>query len=118
MSFDEGKEPSPAARFTRIITEGPARGIHVIASIDTYNNVSRYLGRKGLTEFDRRVLFQMSASDSASLSDDPRASNLGFHRALLYNEQEGSIEIFRPYALPDAAWLEELGERAGDNHKT
>jgi S-DNA-T family DNA segregation ATPase FtsK/SpoIIIE len=54
-----------------------------------------------------RVLFQMSANDSASLIDSPKASDLGLHRALFYNEQEGYLETFRPYALPDTEWIEE-----------
>ena len=54
-----------------------------------------------------RVLFQMSANDSASLIDNPKASNLGLHRALYYNEQEGHLETFRPYALPTTEWLEQ-----------
>jgi S-DNA-T family DNA segregation ATPase FtsK/SpoIIIE len=49
-----------------------------------------------------RVVFQMSANDSASLIDSPKASGLGLHRALCYNEQEGTLETFRPYAM-DAA---------------
>jgi hypothetical protein len=53
-----------------------------------------------------RVLFQMSSNDSASLCDDPKASTLGLHRALFYNEQEGHLETFRPYALPAPEWLE------------
>ena len=48
----------------------------------------------------------MSANDSASLIDSPKASNLGLHRALLYNEQAGTLETFRPYAAPDSGWLE------------
>lgn len=108
-SMEAGAAPSPAAEFTKIYTEGPSHGIHVIASVDTYNNVNRFLGRKGLSEFEMRVLFQMSANDSASLCDDPRASQLGLYRALFYNEQEGSLETFRPYALPAASTIEELG---------
>ena len=53
-----------------------------------------------------RVLFQMSTNDSASLCDDPKASALGLHRALFYNEQEGYLETFRPYALPASDWVE------------
>jgi hypothetical protein len=49
----------------------------------------------------------MSANDSASLIDSPQASNLGLYRALLYNEQEGTLETFRPYAMPDAEWMEQ-----------
>ena len=41
-----GKEASSAATLLNLITEGPARGIHVIVTCDTYNNVSRFLGRK------------------------------------------------------------------------
>jgi S-DNA-T family DNA segregation ATPase FtsK/SpoIIIE len=97
----------PAALFQKIITDGPSQGLHVIASADNYNNVVRFLGRKALSDFEMRVLFQMSANDSASLCDDPKASNLGIHRALFYNEQEGHMETFRPYALPDREWIEE-----------
>ena len=51
----------------------------------------------------------MSANDSASLIDNPKASTLGLHRALFYNEQEGQLETFRPYSLPDTEWLEQTG---------
>jgi hypothetical protein len=34
-----------------------------------------------------------------------KASTLGLHRALYYNEQAGTLETFRPYAAPDSAWL-------------
>jgi hypothetical protein len=54
-----------------------------------------------------RVLFQMSANDSASLIDNPKASLLGLHRALYYNQQEGYLETFRPYALPGSEWIEQ-----------
>jgi len=100
-------ESSPASLFQKVITEGPSRGVHLIASVDNYNNVTRFLGRKALSEFEMRVLFQMSANDSASMCDDPKASTLGLHRALFYNEQEGHLETFRPYALPDSGWIEE-----------
>jgi S-DNA-T family DNA segregation ATPase FtsK/SpoIIIE len=99
FSLGSSETMSPAAAFLNLITDGPARGCHVIASIDTYSNVSRCLGRKALSEFQSRVLFQMGASDSASLIDSPEASKLGFHRALLFNEREGYVEKFRPYAL-------------------
>ena len=91
-----------------LIGDGPGRGVHVIATCDTYNNVNRFLGRKTLSEFETRVLFQMSASDSASLIDAPDASTLGLQRALCYNDREGYIETFRPYALPGNDWIEEV----------
>jgi hypothetical protein len=78
--------------------------------VDTYNNLNRSFSRKALGEFEMRVVFQMSANDSASLIDSPKASNLGLHRALYYNEQEGTLETFRPYAAPDATWLQQASE--------
>jgi len=107
-SSSAGDGPNPAATLMKLLTEGPARGIHVIVTCDTYNNVSRFLGRKALTEFEMRVVFQMSASDSASLIDAPAAATLGLHRAVLYNDREGSLETFRPYAQPDGNWVEEV----------
>ncbi len=101
-------ETSPAATLTELITEGPARGIHVILTCDSYANVNRFLGRKGLGEIEMRVAFQMSAGDSASLIDAPDAATLGLHRAVLFNDREGSLETFRPYALPGNDWLEEV----------
>ncbi len=99
-------EASPGAAFNDLITEGSALGIHIVATVDTFNNVNRSMSRKALTEFEMRIVFQMSANDSASLIDSPKASSLGLHRALLYNEQAGTLETFRPYAAPDSAWLE------------
>ncbi len=92
------------SQFNEIINEGSALGIHLILTIDTYNNVNRSLNRKALSEFEMRIVFQMSANDSSSLIDTPAASNLGLHRAIFYNEQAGTTETFRPYAQPADSW--------------
>ena len=55
-----------------------------------------------------RVLFQMRANASSSLIDSPKASTLGLHRALFYSEHESRLETFRPFALPDHGWVEEV----------
>lgn len=113
FSFSMGDDDSsgnPATQLTNLITEGSSQGIHLITTLDTFNNVNRFLNRKSLTEFEMRVVFQMSANDSASLIDNPKASNLGLHRALLYNEHEGTLETFRPYATPDAGWVKEASQ--------
>ncbi|MEI9893312.1 MAG: hypothetical protein WDN28_05270 [Chthoniobacter sp.] len=104
MSGDD-TAANPGALFAELMTEGSSYGIHLLVSIDTLNNVNRSMSRKALTEFEMRVVFQMSANDSASLIDSPKAANLGLHRALYYNEQAGTLETFRPYAAPDSAWL-------------
>ncbi len=106
FSIDADAAPKPGAQLAELVSEGSAHGIHLLASVDTFNSVNRFLSRKALSEFEMRVVFQMSANDSASLVDSPKASGLGLHRALLYNEHAGTLETFRPYATPDAAWLE------------
>ena len=106
-STDDAKPPAAGAVFDRLIREGPGVGLHVICTCDSYNSLTRALSRKAVSEFELRVLFQMSANDSATLCDSPKASDLGLHRALLHNGQQGVLETFRPYALPDASWLEE-----------
>jgi len=103
--------PNPGAQFNDLICEGSAYGLHILTSVDTFNNVNRFMSRKALSEFEMRVVFQMGANDSASLIDSPKASNLGLHRALLYNEHEGSLETFRPYAAPDQEWIRQAAEK-------
>jgi ABC-type multidrug transport system fused ATPase/permease subunit len=114
FDFSGGDEPKPGAQFAELIAEGAAHGIHVLAFLDTFNSVGRFLSRKALSEFELRVVFQMSANDSAALIDSPKAGNLGLHRALLYNEHEGTLETFRPYAPPSAGWLERIAGAASN----
>lgn len=97
---------NPGLLFNKLICEGAPQGFHVLSTCDTYNNVMRCLSRKALSEFEMRVVFQMSANDSASLIDTPQANHLGLHRAIYFNGHGGWLETFRPYALPGDAWLD------------
>jgi ABC-type multidrug transport system fused ATPase/permease subunit len=97
---DEAKTKSPAQVLAELLKEGPPLGMHVIVSTDTLANLNRTFDRQSLREFDMRVLLQMGANDSTNLIDMPDASRLGMHRALLYSEETGTIEPFRPYAPP------------------
>jgi hypothetical protein len=119
FSFSSGDSGAvnPATVLQNLISDGPAHGIHVVVVCDSYNNVNRFLGRKALTEFEMRVLFQMSASDSASLIDSPDASTLGLHRAVYYNDREGYTEVFRPYALPGGDWIDETARQLAQPSK-
>jgi len=107
FDFSGGSDatPNPGAQLNSLLAEGSSHGIHLIVSLDTFSNIGRMLSRKALGEFGMRVVFQMSANDSASLIDSPQAGSLGLHRALFYNEQEGYLETFRPYATPDPDWV-------------
>jgi hypothetical protein len=113
FSFGGDDTPKPGNQLNEIIAEGPPLGIHLITSLDTLNNLNRSLSRKAVSELGMRVLFQMSANDSASLIDSPKAGSLGLHRALFYSEHESRLETFRPFALPDAAWVSDAVQRLG-----
>jgi DNA segregation ATPase FtsK/SpoIIIE, S-DNA-T family len=106
FSLDAATEAKPSDSLHELICEGPGWGYHVIVSLDSYNNVARNLGRKAAGEFEKKVLFQMSAGDSASLIDTGKASDLGLNRALYYDEPSGTLELFRPYAFPESDWFE------------
>jgi DNA segregation ATPase FtsK/SpoIIIE, S-DNA-T family len=111
MSSDEEKKPNPGKQFADLLREGPPHGIHVVAFADTPATVERTFERNTLREFDTRILFQMSANDSSNLIDSPAANKLGFNRALAFSEEQGTLEKFRPYALPPKEWLEQYRER-------
>ena len=40
--------------------------------------------------------------------DSPAASRLGTNRALLYRDERGTLEKFRPYGPPSDDWLKRL----------
>jgi hypothetical protein len=105
---DEPKKADPGKVFADLLRDGPGVGIHVVAWVDTPANIDRILDRAAMKEFDYRVLFQMSANDSSNLIDSPAANKLGTNRALVYSEEQGTMEKFRPYALPDKEWMARL----------
>lgn len=111
FSADKNKKATPARHFVDILKNGPAVGVHSLIWCDTSNNAGRWMSNQTLRELEMRVAFQMSATDSSNLIDSPAAGKLGQNRALLYLEEHGSHEKFRPYGLPSADWLEKLRHR-------
>ena len=118
FSMDSEKPASPDKIFASILREGPNFGIHTLLWCDTLTNLERVVDRASMREFDNRVLFQMSSSDSTNLIDTPAASKMGIRRAILHNEEHGQLEKFRPYAVPDEAWLEKVRDRLAKRQAT
>ncbi|MCL2647528.1 MAG: FtsK/SpoIIIE domain-containing protein, partial [Phycisphaerales bacterium] len=108
---DEESKPKPDKQFAELLSEGPTLGIHNIIWADTPITLERTFDRGTMRQFDHRILFQMSASDSSNLIDSPLANRLGAHRALLYSEEQGTFEKCRPYEVPDETWLQFLTAR-------
>ncbi len=111
---DESDDPTETAVdqiFDTIIKDGPAFGIHTTLWCDTAGTLERMLDRNVLREFEMRILFQMGATDSSNLIDSTMASQLGLKRGLLFCEELGQAEKFRPYALPNATWIESFSQQ-------
>jgi DNA segregation ATPase FtsK/SpoIIIE, S-DNA-T family len=107
FSNDAPAVPNPARRFSSILREGPELGVHTLTWCDTLTNLNRTLERGALREFEVRAVFQMSQEDSMTLVDSQAASKLGPYRALLFSEETGRVEKFRPYSLPTEEWLQQ-----------
>ena len=101
---------APPDHLDIILREGPGMGVHLIAWCDTVNNLNRYFTHQQLREFEMRVLFQMSPTDSGGLLDSPAASKLGRNRALFASEEQNRLEKFRPYGVPSEEWIKNVGE--------
>ena len=110
FSMDRDAGSPPSERFAEILTEGPEANVHSIVWCDGLGSLNRTFSRRTMREFDMKILFQMSASDSSELIDDTAANSLGLYGALLSVESEGVVEKFRPYAVPDKSVLEKIKE--------
>ena len=111
FSFGGDKQAGPAENFMTILRDGPTVGIHTLIWCDSLTNLQRTFERNAIKEFELRVLFQMSSSDSSQLVDSPLAAKLGPQRALFIHEETGTLEKFRPYAFPSPAWLADVAGR-------
>ena len=110
MSFGGGEEkPVEVSKlFSELLANGPMVGMHAFVWCDSANTVERWFSRTTMRELENRIAFQMNATDSSNLVDSPAAARLGPHRALLYREETGLSEKFRPYRSPDERWLRSL----------
>ncbi|MEJ7594722.1 MAG: FtsK/SpoIIIE domain-containing protein, partial [Planctomycetaceae bacterium] len=106
--FGAAKEATPATMLGDLIRKGPLVGIHVMIWADTFSNAMRWLSTSLLREFDNRIAFRLKQTDSASLIDTPVAAALSPGRAILYRDQTGTADRFRPFNWPSSEWLQSL----------
>ena len=111
FSMSGEQEATPAQQLVTILKDGPTVGIHAVIWCDSLTNLQRTFERGTLKEFELRVLFQMSGTDSSQLVENPAAGRLGEQRALFVQEETGTLEKFRPYQFPSDEWLTNLSAR-------
>jgi hypothetical protein len=119
FDFAAARDPRLASTaLETILREGPSLGVYVLAWCDGLNSLNRIFSRATRHEFGVKVAFQMSSADSVQLLDTPLASRLGQHRAIFLDEQQGSLEKFRPYSVPPREWLTWVQARLRDRRLT
>ncbi|MEM1098456.1 MAG: FtsK/SpoIIIE domain-containing protein [Planctomycetota bacterium] len=110
-SLDDDRESNQAVAPDRalgeLLRDGPPLGFHTFVWADRAASVDPVFDRRDMREIDSRILFQMSANDSAQIMDGTDANELGPYRALLQREDRGTVTRFRPYGPIDRAWLNE-----------
>lgn len=115
-SYGEEKPVTAASRLGDLIKRGPLVGLHTVIWSDSYSNAVRWLTTSLLREFENRIAFRMNATDSASLVDSPVAAAMTPGRAILYRDQTGAIEKFRPFSWPSPVWLDSIShDRTGSD---
>lgn len=107
-SFGGSKTVTTASMLGDLIRKGPIVGIHLMIWSDTFANAMRWLSNSLLREFDTRIAFRLNQTDSASLIDTPAAASLSPGRAILYRDQTGAADRFRPFSWPGEEWLRSL----------
>ena len=109
FSMDEDAPPTPDKVFASLLKDGPEHGIFVYVWADTVATLERCVDRQSMRGFDQRAMFQVGSADSSTLIDSPAASMLGNNRGLLFSEEKGTTEKFRPWGLPSEAFVAAAG---------
>ena len=109
FSMDDDAPPTPDKVFASLLKDGPEHGIFVHAWADTVATLERCVDRQSMRGFDQRAMFQVGSADSSTLIDSPAASMLGNNRGLLFSEEKGTMEKFRPWGLPSEAFVAAVG---------
>ncbi|MEM9827393.1 MAG: FtsK/SpoIIIE domain-containing protein [Planctomycetota bacterium] len=95
-------DAKPSQALQKLLSDGPAVGVHVLLVCQTADTVSKWLPRSSVHELNWKVLGPMNASDSSLLIDAPVASDLSNATLLRYEETRGKTTKFRYCELPAA----------------
>ncbi|MCX6344892.1 MAG: FtsK/SpoIIIE domain-containing protein [Armatimonadetes bacterium] len=117
---DDGYADSESSHnLAKLIVEGPEAGFHLIAWTDPRSSIEKTLESKTLREFGMRIAGEMSEENSRRLLDSAAAAKLDKPHRMIFCDQDrpGALEKFRPYALPDEAWLRQFVSAINEREK-
>lgn len=84
-------------KLNELLEDGPENGIFFIIHCDSINSIKRTdLKIQG---FNHRIGFSMNSESYDELFGNNRINPLKNNRALYYNDEIGSVSIFKPYQL-------------------
>ena len=98
----DGIDPVPMLE--AIVRDGPEVGVHTLVWSETVDLLDRRLGLAAVREFGLRVATMLGDAESEALLDTPAAAHLRPGQAVLYDEDRGRVQTFRPYRLPAPGW--------------
>ena len=101
---------SPAVAAPPLIVKG-----HVLAGFGhrapSLHSAQTQTAAKQARNLHSTMNMQVAPPEQYTIIDAPDAGTLGLNRALLYNDREGYMETFRPYARPGNDWLEDVAKQ-------
>jgi hypothetical protein len=106
LETDEYDDPAAGAKeFTRLLSMGPAVGIHVLAWASSFGPIEQAIRRRGASSFGIRVSLQVDEDESNAFLGSPIAGRLAPHRAYLKDTTRGGevTTKFQPYSMPSDA---------------
>ena len=80
-----------------LLEDGPENGIFLIIHCDSINSIKRTVLK--IQGFNHRIGFSMNSESYDDLFGYNRINPLKENRALYFNDEIGSISIFKPYQL-------------------
>ncbi|HEY2221365.1 FtsK/SpoIIIE domain-containing protein [Actinomycetospora sp.] len=111
LGDDFDPDGSPQADLLTILRDGSDVGVHVLATVDSVDNLERRLGHGALGEFGARVVGQCSPDASHRLVGAAQAARLQNGSMIVHQPDLDRTETVRPYPLPDPGWAADAVRR-------
>ncbi len=101
-------EPALHDVLAEIVREGPAVGVHVVATADTVGRLEQRLGRDARRDMALRVAPRLSEADSVSFFGNANGQDLRQGVTLLFDVDDGEGTPFMAFEAPSAAELSNM----------
>lgn len=114
-----GDQPAPAETLSRLLQQGPERGLHVLLWCDSFANLAKAVG-EDVREFGLALTGRLDSAASSRLFDTHVAADIAEENRLMAFDREAPGDMLREvrmFRLDEAertwfsAWLEQLAAK-------